>query len=387
MKATLSGLRAGRRREKQLSFNPDRPAWKEPAPPIYNAIKAVVIGGISLSIVIPLLLVVSTSLADDEQLIAAGGFVLWPTRRSFAAYEAIFSSEFMIRALGVSAFITAVGTFMALFITITMAYATSRPVLFGRPVLLLVLFTLLFAPGLIPMFLMEKQLGLLNTIKTVAAEAGVSTVTVSYVLAGRTRGNGSGISAATAERVHTAANKLGYRPNQAAQTIRTGKSNLMILSLTILSDPWSLSVSKAVGAAVASAGITLMILADTDWRTAIKRQGADIIFIDAAGNDGDAELLAELGRTSNLVVFSETLEPNGFDVIRSVAGSSMDAAMDHLTKTHTKVACLTSRNSLQVPIRSGMEPIWRDSGGQASPFGRTMWPRSTVMRSAPMRLQ
>ncbi|WP_425863248.1 LacI family DNA-binding transcriptional regulator [Arthrobacter sp. TWP1-1] len=187
------------------------------------------------------------------------------------------------------------------------------------------------------------------TIKTVAAEAGVSTATVSYVLAGRTRSNGSGISAATAERVHAAASKVGYRPNQAARTIRTGKSNLMMLSLTMLSDPWSLSVSKAVGAAVASAGITPMILADTDWRTAIKRQSADVIFIDAAANEGDAELLTELGRSNNLVVFSETLEPNGFDVIRSVAGTSMDAAMDHLTATHTKVACLTSRNSLQVP--------------------------------------
>ncbi|ALV44650.1 LacI family transcriptional regulator [Arthrobacter alpinus] len=187
------------------------------------------------------------------------------------------------------------------------------------------------------------------TIKTVAAEAGVSTATVSYVLAGRTKGNGSGISPATAERVHAAVTKVGYRPNQAARTIRTGKSNLMMLSLTMLSDPWSLSVSKAVSAAVASAGITPMILADTDWRTAIKRQGADVIFIDAAEAEGDAALLAELGRNNNLVVFSETLEPNGFDVIRSVSGSSMDAAMDHLTATHTKVACLTPRGSLQAP--------------------------------------
>lgn len=184
------------------------------------------------------------------------------------------------------------------------------------------------------------------TIKTVAAEAGVSTATVSYVLAGRTKGNGSGISPATAQRVHTAATRLGYRPNQAARTIRTGKSNLMMLSLTMLSDPWSLSVSKAVGAAVAPAGITPMILADTDWRTAIKRQGADVIFIDAAERPGDAELLAELARSNNLVVFSETLQPEGFDVIRSVAGASMDQAMDHLTASHTKVAALTPSGSL-----------------------------------------
>lgn len=187
------------------------------------------------------------------------------------------------------------------------------------------------------------------TIKTVAAAAGVSTATVSYVLAGRTKGQGSGISAETSRRVHEAAHRLGYQANQAARAIRTGKSNLMLLSLTMLSDPWSLSVSRAVGAAVADAGITPMILADTDWRLAIPRQGADVIFIDDAGRPGDAELLAELARTNSLVVFSETLEPNGFDVIRSMSGTSLDAAMDHLTAGHARVAFLASAGSVRTP--------------------------------------
>jgi putative aldouronate transport system permease protein len=164
MTTTLHERRSAKRRSKGLTYNPARPVWKEPASPFYNSIKGLIIGGISLSIVLPILLVISTSLADDKQLVAAGGYVLWPTHPTFDAYQTIFSSPFMFRALGVSAFITAVGTFLALFITITMAYATSRPVMFGRPVLLLVLFTLLFAPGLIPMFLMVKQLGLLNTV-------------------------------------------------------------------------------------------------------------------------------------------------------------------------------------------------------------------------------
>lgn len=187
------------------------------------------------------------------------------------------------------------------------------------------------------------------TIKTVAAAAGVSTATVSYVLAGRTNGQGSGISGETSRRVHEAAHRLGYRANQAARAIRTGKSNLMLLSLTMLSDPWSLSVSRAVGAAVAEAGITPMILADTDWRVAIPRQGADVIFIDAADQPGDAELLAELARTNSLVVFSETLEPNGFDVIRSMSGASLDAAMDHLTARHSRVAFLAATSSVRTP--------------------------------------
>jgi len=188
------------------------------------------------------------------------------------------------------------------------------------------------------------------TIRTVAQAAGVSTATVSYVLSGRS-GNteSSGVSSETELRVREAALRLGYRPNQAARAIRTGKSNLMMLSLTMLSDPWSLSVSKAVGSAVADAGITPMILADTDWRTAIRRQGADVVFIDAADGEGDAELLAELALSNRLVVFSETLEPNGFDVVRSMAGKSMEQAMDHLTASHSTVGCLTSAPSRKAP--------------------------------------
>ncbi|WP_026553931.1 LacI family DNA-binding transcriptional regulator [Arthrobacter sp. 35W] len=180
------------------------------------------------------------------------------------------------------------------------------------------------------------------TIKLVASEAGVSTATVSYVLSGRTgSATGPGVSSGTIEKVHAAAQKLGYRPNQAARTIRTGKTNLMMLSLTMLSDPWSLSVSRAVSAAAQSKGITPMILADADWRTALANQNADVVFIDDAGRDGDAERLAEMAQRQKLVVFSETLEPNGFDVIRSVTGPTCEEAVDHLARSHSRIGCLT----------------------------------------------
>lgn len=180
------------------------------------------------------------------------------------------------------------------------------------------------------------------TIRLVAAEAGVSTATVSYVLSGRAgSASGPGVSPGTIERVHQVAERLGYRPNQAARTIRTGKSNLLMLSLTMLSDPWSLAVSRSVGAMAAERGITPMILADTDWRVAIRRQNADVVFLDAAKDPEDADLLAELSKAYSLVVFSETLEPDGFDVIRSVAGPACGLAVDHLAAGHRKIGCLT----------------------------------------------
>ena len=152
------------KKPRELSYNPKRPVWKEKPSALYQTVKAVVLIVFSLSILTPILLVVSTSLADTEQLVEAGGFVLWPERPTLEAYATIFKGPMVLQSLGVSMLVTAVGTILALFVTITMAYATSRAVLFGRPVILAVLFTLLFAPGLIPSFLMIRQLGLLDSL-------------------------------------------------------------------------------------------------------------------------------------------------------------------------------------------------------------------------------
>jgi ABC-type glycerol-3-phosphate transport system permease component len=138
--------------------------WKEKPAPFYQSIKGVVLGGFALVIVIPIVVVISTSLASDRDIIDAGGYVLWPSHPTLKAYQTLFSGGLMGRAILVSVFVTVVGTAIALAVTIALAYATSRPVLFGRPVLLMVLFTLLFAPGIIPMFLMVKQLGLLDSL-------------------------------------------------------------------------------------------------------------------------------------------------------------------------------------------------------------------------------
>lgn len=141
-----------------------RPAWMEkPSRPLAIA-KTFVIVAITLSIIVPMLVVVSTSLASGEQIQEAGGYVLFPTDPTLEAYKTIFASPLVFRSLGVSIFVTLVGTLMALFVTICMAYALSRPVLGGKFMLMAIILTLFFSPGLIPMFLMIKQLGLLNSI-------------------------------------------------------------------------------------------------------------------------------------------------------------------------------------------------------------------------------
>lgn len=141
-----------------------RPAWLEKPSLALTIAKAFVITAIAVSIIVPMLVVVSTSFASSDQIRDAGGYVLFPTDPTLEAYRTIFSSPLVFRSIGVSVFVTVVGTLLALFVTICMAYALSRPVVGGKFMLMAIILTLFFSPGLIPMFLMIKELNLLNSI-------------------------------------------------------------------------------------------------------------------------------------------------------------------------------------------------------------------------------
>ncbi|BCJ57601.1 ABC transporter permease [Micromonospora endophytica] len=115
-------------------------------------------------VVLPFVAVISTSLADQEQITNAGGYVLWPTNPSFDAYAAIFRGGVVTRATLVSVGITVVGSALSVSVVALLAYSLSRPGSWGhRPILLLVLFTMLFNAGMIPNYLLMKELGLIDS--------------------------------------------------------------------------------------------------------------------------------------------------------------------------------------------------------------------------------
>ncbi|GGJ12259.1 hypothetical protein GCM10010885_22050 [Alicyclobacillus cellulosilyticus] len=80
------------------------------------------------------------------------------------AYRYIFSTDTFVRSIGVSVYITVVGTAMSLVATALSAYALAHKPLPGRRFLLLmVLFTMLFSGGMIPTYFVVKSVGLINT--------------------------------------------------------------------------------------------------------------------------------------------------------------------------------------------------------------------------------
>ncbi|MCQ4210764.1 MULTISPECIES: carbohydrate ABC transporter permease [Streptomyces] len=141
-----------------------RPGWMEKPRPVTQAGKVVALVAVVALVCVPFLTIVATSLASPREVVANGGWVLWPQHPTLDAYRDILDGGIVTHALGVSVGVTLIGTLLSLAATVFLAYALSRPQVYGRkPILLLVLFTFLFPPGMIPSFLVVKELGLLDS--------------------------------------------------------------------------------------------------------------------------------------------------------------------------------------------------------------------------------
>lgn len=155
---------------------------QDTAGPVEKAFKAVVLVLACALVIIPFIGIVSTSVAPADQVTDSGGFVLFPREIDLTAYRSILSGGVVARALVVSILITAVGTFLSLALTAMLAWALSRRGTVGnRPMLLLVLISLLFAPGLIPTYLAVRQFGLIDSYWALILPTAVSAFNVIVV--------------------------------------------------------------------------------------------------------------------------------------------------------------------------------------------------------------
>lgn len=112
----------------------------------------------------PLIFVVSASFSSGEALMR-GEVWLLPKGVNLDAYRTIFKMPEILRGFVNSLFYTALGTAVNVVFTVLVAYPLSRKDLYGRPVLMfLFAFTMMFSGGLIPTYLLVRDLKLLNSV-------------------------------------------------------------------------------------------------------------------------------------------------------------------------------------------------------------------------------
>lgn len=116
-----------------------------------------------MSCLFPVMHVISISISE-ESAILSGRVGIWPVGFSRNGYFLLLRNTPIIRAFWNNIQITVVGTVLRLFFTILAAYPLSKSYMWGRRTFsMAIVFTMIFNAGLIPHYLLIRNLGLMNT--------------------------------------------------------------------------------------------------------------------------------------------------------------------------------------------------------------------------------
>lgn len=142
---------------------------------LFYSINYLVLALSGLFCLLPLIHLFSLSLSSKDAVLS--GFVtLWPVGWSTESYAILFEGTPIVRAFTNNVTITVIGVALSMAFTIFAAYPLSKRVFYGRrPITLAIVFTMLFQGGLIPSYMLIKNLGLLDSYGALWLPAVIST--------------------------------------------------------------------------------------------------------------------------------------------------------------------------------------------------------------------
>lgn len=113
---------------------------------------------------------------SGELAVMQGKVSLWPVDFTTVWYEKVFADSRITTGYRNTIFYTVLGTAIALVATSMGAFALSqKKMIFRKPIMLAIVFTILFSGGMIPSFLVMKEFHLLNTIWAMVLPGAVNT--------------------------------------------------------------------------------------------------------------------------------------------------------------------------------------------------------------------
>ena len=130
---------------------------------VFDAINVMLMALTMVLILYPLYFVVIASISNPDQ-VNAGRVWFIPREITFDGYRRIMNNRTIWTGYGNTIIYAVAGTAINLLLTIPAAYALSRRDFMGRDFfMILFTFTMFFAGGLIPLYLLVRSLGMLNT--------------------------------------------------------------------------------------------------------------------------------------------------------------------------------------------------------------------------------
>ena len=134
----------------------------------------IIMSVIGVIMLYPLLVVLSTSFSAPSA-VTSGKVWLFPVDFSIQGYKAVFRTNDVLIGYRNSLFYMIFGTIVNLFMTLITAYPLSRDDLVGQGIIMkLFTFTMIFSGGMIPNYLLMKDLGLLNSVWVMIIPGAIS---------------------------------------------------------------------------------------------------------------------------------------------------------------------------------------------------------------------
>ena len=136
---------------------------KKPADIIFVIVNTLILGLFTVAILYPIINTVAYSFNDGTDALR-GGIYFWPRKFSLKNYQMVFGKELLWTATKISVLRTVIATVSQLFVTSLLAYILSRKeFLFRKQVSFIYVLTMYVSGGLIPTFVLFKNMGLTNS--------------------------------------------------------------------------------------------------------------------------------------------------------------------------------------------------------------------------------
>lgn len=131
---------------------------------IYQTAIAVLVGLVVLTCLIPLMYVIGMSFTSEGEMIERNFFVIIPERPILAAYKYLLQNKDFFRGMGITIARTALGICTALILTVPVGYILAiKDLPFKNGILVFFIITMILSGGMIPTYLLYRDLHLLNS--------------------------------------------------------------------------------------------------------------------------------------------------------------------------------------------------------------------------------
>jgi len=141
---------------------------------IFVIINSIILLLICAMVILPIWNVIVTSFAEDKDVMG-NAYLLWPKSLTIKNYMKVLGSGY-VRGFSNSLWVAIVGTIISMLLTVPLGYALAqKKLLFRKQIMRIVTITMVFDAGIMPLYILVRSLGLINSSWSLILPFAIST--------------------------------------------------------------------------------------------------------------------------------------------------------------------------------------------------------------------